>query len=88
MDGVPRGIGKKSVLRTHAEYRLQRRNLSRRNEVLKIAQSAKLADDIMSIVRREARLHRRSVAGHNTHWVQIGRAIENSGKYWMFGSRL
>jgi hypothetical protein len=46
-----------------------------------MAQSVKLADDVMAVVRREAELHSRSVAGQITHWVRIGRAIEQSGTY-------
>lgn len=46
-----------------------------------MAQSIKLADDIMKIVRRESELQSRSVAGQVAHWVRIGRAIENSGNF-------
>ena len=46
-----------------------------------MAQSVKLADDIMALVRREADLHSRSVAGQITHWLRIGRAIEHSGRF-------
>lgn len=46
-----------------------------------MAQSVKLADDIMALVRREADLHSRSVAGQITHWLRIGRAIEHSGSF-------
>lgn len=46
-----------------------------------MAQSVKLADDIMALVRREADLHSRSVAGQITHWLKIGRAIEHSGRF-------
>jgi len=46
-----------------------------------MAQSVKLADEIMSLVRREADLHSRSVAGQITHWLKIGRAIEHSGSF-------
>lgn len=46
-----------------------------------MAQSVKLADDIMALVRREADLHSRSVAGQITHWLRIGRAIEQSGSF-------
>ena len=45
-----------------------------------MAQSIKLADDVMALVRREAHLHSRSVAGQITHWIRLGRAIERSGK--------
>jgi hypothetical protein len=46
-----------------------------------MAQSVKLADDVMAAVRREAALHSRSVAGQITHWLRLGRAIEQSGAY-------
>jgi len=46
-----------------------------------MAQSVKLADDIMALVRREAEVQSRSVAGQITHWIRIGRAIERSGGY-------
>jgi len=46
-----------------------------------MAQSVKLADDIMAVIRREADLHSRSVAGQITHWVRIGREIERSGAF-------
>jgi hypothetical protein len=35
----------------------------------------------MALVRREADLHSRSVAGQITHWLKIGRAIEHSGRF-------
>lgn len=46
-----------------------------------MAQSVKLADDVMDLIRREADLHSRSVAGQITHWLRLGRAIEQSGAY-------
>ena len=46
-----------------------------------MAQSVKLSDDIMALVRREADLHSRSVAGQITHWLKLGRAIEKSGAF-------
>lgn len=46
-----------------------------------MAQSVKLSDDIMALVRREAELHSRSVAGQVTHWLKIGRSIEYSGRF-------
>lgn len=46
-----------------------------------MAQSVKLADDLMATIRREAELYNRSVAGQITHWVKLGRAIETSGAY-------
>lgn len=46
-----------------------------------MAQSVKLGDDVMAAIRREADLHSRSVAGQITHWLRLGRAIEQSGVY-------
>ncbi|MDX1009996.1 TA system antitoxin ParD family protein [Sinorhizobium medicae] len=46
-----------------------------------MAQSVKLADDVMSLVRREAELQSRSVAGQIAHWIKIGRAIERSSAF-------
>lgn len=46
-----------------------------------MAQSVKLADEVMALVRREADLQSRSVAGQITHWLKIGRAIERFGGY-------
>jgi hypothetical protein len=46
-----------------------------------MAQSIKLGDDIMKIVRRESELQSRSIAGQIAHWVRIGRAIERSGNF-------
>lgn len=46
-----------------------------------MAQSVKLADEVMSVVRRESSLQSRSVAGQITHWINIGRAIEQSGSF-------
>lgn len=46
-----------------------------------MAQTVKLADEIMALVRREARLNGRSMTGQVTHWLKIGRAIERSGSF-------
>lgn len=46
-----------------------------------MAQSVKLGDDVMSVVRRESGLQSRSVAGQITHWINIGRAIEQSSTF-------
>lgn len=46
-----------------------------------MAQSVKLGDDIMKIVRSESVLQSRSIAGQIAHWVRIGRAIEKSGNF-------
>lgn len=46
-----------------------------------MAQSIKLGDDIMKIVRRESELQSRSIAGQIAHWLRIGRAIEKSSNF-------
>lgn len=46
-----------------------------------MAQSIKLGDDLMKVVRRESELQSRSLAGQIAHWVRIGRAIEKSGNF-------
>jgi len=46
-----------------------------------VAQSVKLADDVMTVIRKESSLHSRSLAGQITHWVNIGRAIEKSESF-------
>ena len=46
-----------------------------------MAQSVKLSDGEMQIIRREAELQSRSIAGQITHWVRIGRAIERSPNF-------
>lgn len=46
-----------------------------------MAQSIKLADTVMTFVRKESSLQSRSVAGQITHWVNIGRAIEKSTSF-------
>lgn len=46
-----------------------------------MAQSVKLSDDVMALVRRESALQSRSVAGQIAHWIKIGRAIEQSSTF-------
>lgn len=46
-----------------------------------MAQSVKLSDGEMRIIRREAELQSRSIAGQITHWVRIGRTIERSPNF-------
>jgi len=46
-----------------------------------MGQSVKLADDVMEMVRRESGLQSRSIAGQITHWLKIGRAIEQSSAF-------
>ena len=53
--------------------------LSRRED--EMAQSVKIADKVMALVRRESQLQSRSVAGQIAHWIKIGRAIERSESF-------
>ena len=46
-----------------------------------MAQSIKLSDDIMSVVRCESGMQSRTVAEQITHWINIGRAIEQSSAF-------
>lgn len=46
-----------------------------------MAQSVKIPDELMAVVRPEAERHSRSVAGQLAHWAKIGRAIERSGRF-------
>lgn len=46
-----------------------------------MAQSVKIADKVMALVRRESQLQSRSVAGQIAHWIKIGRAIERSESF-------
>lgn len=46
-----------------------------------MAQSVKLSDDIMKLVRTESERQSRSIAGQIAHWVRIGRAIESSRNF-------
>jgi len=46
-----------------------------------LAQSVKLADEVMALVREESGLQSRSVAGQVAHWVKIGHAVEHSGHF-------
>ncbi len=43
-----------------------------------MAQSIKIPDEEMELLRREARLASRSIAGQVTHWLRIGRSIERA----------
>jgi len=43
-----------------------------------MAQSIKISDEEMELVRREAELSSRSIAGQVTHWMRIGRALERA----------
>ncbi|MGX1099324.1 TA system antitoxin ParD family protein [Amorphus sp. MBR-141] len=46
-----------------------------------MAQSIKLSDEVMAVVRREAELQSRSIAGQITHWIKVGRTVETSGDF-------
>ena len=46
-----------------------------------MAQSVKLADRVMDCARLESDRQSRSLAGQITHWINIGRAIEQSGAF-------
>ncbi|SLN70200.1 hypothetical protein ROA7450_03825 [Roseovarius albus] len=46
-----------------------------------MAQSVKLADAVMDYARQESDRQSRSLAGQITHWINIGRAIEQSGSF-------
>jgi len=46
-----------------------------------MAQSIKISDEEMEVVRREAKLASRSIAGQITHWLRIGRSIERSPQF-------
>ena len=46
-----------------------------------MAQSVKISDEEMQLVRREAQLSSRSIAGQITHWMRIGRSIERSPSF-------
>lgn len=43
-----------------------------------MARSIKIPDQEMELVREEAKLSSRSIAGQVTHWLRIGRSIERS----------
>jgi len=46
-----------------------------------MAQSIKISDEEMQLVRREAKLSSRSIAGQITHWMRIGRSVERSANF-------
>lgn len=46
-----------------------------------MAQSIKISDDEMDLIRREAELSSRSIAGQVTHWMRIGRSIERAPEF-------
>ena len=43
-----------------------------------MAKAIKIADEEMALIRREAQLSSRSLAGQVAHWMRIGRSIERS----------
>ncbi len=46
-----------------------------------MAQSIKISDEEMGLLREEARISSRSIAGQAEHWLRIGRAIERSPSF-------
>lgn len=46
-----------------------------------MAQSIKISDDEMMLLRKEADVSSRSIAGQAEHWLRIGRAIERSSAF-------
>ncbi len=46
-----------------------------------MAQSIKISDEEMELVRREAELSSRSIAGQVTYWMRIGRSIERAPEF-------
>lgn len=46
-----------------------------------MAQSIKISDDEMELIRSEAELSSRSIAGQVTHWMRIGRSIERAPEF-------
>jgi hypothetical protein len=45
---------------------------------MSMAQSIKIPEEEMELLRIEARLASRSIAGQVTHWLRIGRSIERA----------
>ena len=46
-----------------------------------MAQSIKISDDEMDMVRAAADLNSRSIAGQVTHWMRIGRSIKQAPEF-------
>jgi len=46
-----------------------------------MAQSIKISDDELELVRAAASTNSRSVAGQVTHWLRIGRSIEEAPEF-------
>lgn len=46
-----------------------------------MGQSFKISDELMELVRAEAKVRSRSLSAQATHWIKLGRAIEHSGIY-------
>ena len=46
-----------------------------------MAQSIKISNTEMDVLRDESKLFGRSIAGQAEHWMRIGRAIEQSGHF-------
>lgn len=46
-----------------------------------MAKSIKISDEEMALIREEAAISSRSIAGQVEHWIRIGRAIERSPNF-------
>jgi len=46
-----------------------------------MAQSIKISDQDMEMIRAEAALSSRSIAGQVAHWMKIGRAVERAPEF-------
>lgn len=46
-----------------------------------MAQTIKLPDDLMQVLREEAESQDRSIAGQVRHWIRLGQALEASLPY-------
>ncbi|MEY8802958.1 hypothetical protein AB9K35_22020 [Leisingera sp. XS_AS12] len=46
-----------------------------------MTQEVQIPDDVMDMVRKEAKLQGRSVADQIAHWVKLGRALERSPNF-------
>lgn len=46
-----------------------------------MSKSIKISDEAMNLLREEASLYSRSIAGQAEHWLRIGRAIEKSPSF-------
>ncbi|WP_158275096.1 TA system antitoxin ParD family protein [Thioclava sp. NG1] len=44
-----------------------------------MARNITLSAHMMALIRREAAIQRRSLAGQARHWIRIGRSVEETG---------